>query len=448
MRKHLLSSVVAVFLVTALAVSGWAGNVDTYGIGAKNTAMGGAVSAYADDPFAIYYNPAGLSLNTRPMLSVGANVIKPVLRVDDYRVTGMNPAAVPGGAIGPTDMYDESRMLVVPHLGFTMPIGKGFSAGIAAYVPFGLDIQWDKDISPSGFAKNPGAYNSYRSFYIREVVTPSIAYKFNDYVSIGAGISIGKTKSGVERLLFHPTSMALRNKKIETDLDDDLNWSFNVGVMFTPIKSLAIGLTYRGKTDTELEGTTEIKGVTIPVPNQKVHAKTEIDSPDQIQAGIRYMPNDKLSFEADVVWTHWSSIDSYTVEFDRPFLGAIGYEYFERNWDNTYQFRIGAEWKVIPMLTLRGSYIYDPTPIPEDTVDLQWPDADKHTFALGTGLNFGNVSIDATVQYTYIESNQLEIKGESENLNHTYANGGGSPRVSLEADGHLWGGALTVNYTF
>jgi long-chain fatty acid transport protein len=141
-------------------------------------------------------------------------------------------------------------------------------------------------------------------------------------------------------------------------------------------------------------------------------------------------------------------IDDYTVEFNTPLLGVVPYEYFERKWDNTYQFRIGAEWKVIPMLTLRGSYIYDPTPIPEDTVDLQWPDADKHTFALGTGLNFGNVSIDATVQYTYIESNQLEIKGESENLNHTYANGGGSPRVSLEADGHLWGGALTVNYKF
>ena len=50
MRKHLLSSIVAVFLVAALAVSAWAGNVDTYGIGAKNTAMGGAVSAYADIP--------------------------------------------------------------------------------------------------------------------------------------------------------------------------------------------------------------------------------------------------------------------------------------------------------------------------------------------------------------------------------------------------------------
>ena len=56
MRKHLLNSVVTVFLVMVVAVSAWAGNVDTYGIGAKNTAMGGAVSAYADDPFAIYYN--------------------------------------------------------------------------------------------------------------------------------------------------------------------------------------------------------------------------------------------------------------------------------------------------------------------------------------------------------------------------------------------------------
>ena len=473
MRKHLLNSVVTVFLVTALALSAWAGNVDTYGIGAKNTALGGAVSAFADDPFAIYYNPAGLTLNTRPMLSVGANIIKPVLRVDDYRVTGMNPAAVPGGTIGPTDMYDQSRLLVVPHLGFTMPVGKGFSAGIAAYVPFGLDIQWEKDVSGtglgSGFCSNPGAYNSYRSYYMREVVTPTVAYKFNDMFSIGVGVSLGTSKSGVERLAFSPTS-SLHNKRIITDLDDDLNWSFNVGVMFRPIQSLSIGLTYRGRTDTEFEGTTEMKGagtsitvmtpggsVTVPLSNTKVDSKTEIDHPEQLQAGIRYMPNDKVSVEADVVWTHWSVIDGYTVKFDRPFLNvpllgpsnpARNYEYFERDWDNTIQFRLGAEWKVIPMLTLRGSYLYDPTPIPEDTVDLQWPDADKHTFALGAGLNFGNVSIDATVQYTYIESKQLEVKGESDNLNHTYTNGGGSPRVSLEADGHLWGGALTVNYKF
>jgi len=439
MRRYGFTSVVLLFAVLCMTVSSWAGNVDTYGIGAKATALGGAFSAYADDPFAIYYNPAGLTQIKQPMFSVGANVIKPVLRVHDYQVTNMTAPSA-----GPADMYDQSRLLVVPHLGFTMPVGKGFSAGIAAYVPFGLDIQWKHDIPAAGYCSNPGAYDSYRSWYMREVVTPTVAYQFNDYFSVGAGISLGKTKSGVERLMFAPSSGALRNKRVLTDLEDDFNWSFNVGLMFRPLKSLSMGLTYRGKTDTDLEGTTEVKGI----PNSKVHAKTEIDSPDQIQAGIRYMPSDRVSVEADLVWTHWSTVKSYTVKFDRPLLGVVSSEYFPRDWEDTYQLRLGAEWKVNTMFTLRGSYFYDPTPIPDDTVDLQWPDADKHTFALGTGLNFGNLSIDATVQYTWIPTRQLQVNGESENLNNAYHNGGGSPRVSLEADGHLWGGALTMNYQF
>ncbi|MBN1546498.1 MAG: TonB-dependent receptor [Syntrophaceae bacterium] len=430
MRKRLFSFVVTVLAVLVMIMPAWAGNVDTFGIGAKATALGGAFSAYADDPFAIYYNPAGLTQIERPMLSLGANVIKPVIRVHDYQVTGMGPYDQ-----GPVDIYDQSRMLVVPHLGFSMPIGKGFSAGIAAYVPFGLDIQWDKDISSgSGFASNPGAYNSYRSWYIREVVTPTVAYKFNDYFAVGVGISLGKTRCGVERLLFP------LNYKIEADLDDDFNWSFNVGLMFKPVKSLAIGITYRGETDTELDGTFEVRGL------QKVDAETEVDSPEQIQAGIRYMPNDRFSVEVDVTWTHWSVIDDYTVKFDQPILG-ISSEYFPRDWDDTYQFRLGAEWKVNPTIALRGSYSYDPTPIPDDTLDLQWPDADKHTFALGCGLTFGNLSIDGTVQYIYIEDKQIKINGESENLNNSY-HLVGNPEVSLEGDGHLWGGALTVNYKF
>jgi long-chain fatty acid transport protein len=471
MRKQVFTFVITVFTVFSLAIAAWAGNVDTFGIGAKATALGGAFSAYADDPFAIYYNPAGLTQIARPMFSAGTNVMKPVIRVHDYQVTGMNSLAVPpDGSVGPADMYDQSRLLVVPHLGFAMPIGKGFSAGIAAYVPYGLDIQWDKDVSStglgSGFCGNPGAYNSYRSYYMREVVTPTVAYKVNDKFSIGAGISLGTSKSGVERLAFSPIS-SLHNKKIITDLEDDLNWSFNVGLMFKPIPSLAIGLTYRGRTDTEFEGTTEMKGAgttidivgvgsNIPLTNTKVHAKTEIDHPEQLQAGVRYMPNDKFSVEADVVWTHWSVIDDYTVEFDRRFLSveALGglnpgrtEEHFERDWDDTIQFRLGAEWKVIPLVTLRGSYVYDPSPIPDDTMDIQWPDADKHTFALGTGLNFGHVSIDAAVQYSWIPERR-KINGESDNLNDSYIKGGGDPQVSCEADGHLWGGALTVSYRF
>ncbi|MFP4672930.1 MAG: OmpP1/FadL family transporter, partial [Desulfohalobiaceae bacterium] len=146
-----------------LAGSAWAGNVDTYGIGSKATAMGGAFSAYADDPFAVYYNPAGLSQAERPMASAGLMVVDPNLKAKGYRVE--DPEY---GNLGPTSFSDDSPHLYAPHLGFSMPVNRKWSVGMAAYAPFGLHLEWDKNNSnnPSEY---PGAYNSYESWYQRMV---------------------------------------------------------------------------------------------------------------------------------------------------------------------------------------------------------------------------------------------------------------------------------------
>ncbi len=101
-------------------------------------------------------------------------------------------------------------------------------------------------------------------------------------------------------------------------------------------------------------------------------------------------------------------------------------------------------------MTLRGGYFYDPSPIPDHTFDMLWPDADKKTYSLGAGFNFfkGKLTVDTVVQYIVAESKR-EIRGESVNLNNSYPGSFGDPgKVSLFADGHLWGYGITVSYRF
>jgi long-chain fatty acid transport protein len=461
MKRKCLVLLVCFFMFAFLASAASAGNVDTYGIGSKASALGGAFTAYADDPFAIYYNPAGLTQLTGPMFSLGTHIIKPVMSVNDYQVAG----GVVAPATGPRGFQDHSSTLVVPHLGFAMPVGKSLVAGVALYVPYGLDVKW------GGTTSDPGAYNAYHSWYMREVVSPTIAYKVTDTISVGAGVSLGKSKAGVERLAFAPFITGLNNKQMETDLKDDMNWSVNVGIYYQPVKYLSAGLTYRGKTSTKFEGTTKAVGLndgdTVTfwptatagtVQNTFVNASTEIDHPEQVQFGVRYLPLEKLSVEADLVWTRWSQIDGYTITFDKKFLdvtafNAIGRnpgknsEFFPRHWKNTTQVRFGVEWKATKILALRGSYFYDPSPIPDETMDLQWADADKQTFAIGAGLEFGKIIVDTVFQYT-VTCGKRGIDGESENLNSSYTGGGGTPVTSLTAEGHLWGGGITIGYKF
>jgi long-chain fatty acid transport protein len=428
-----MKKLLSLFIAILLPVTAKAGNVDTFGIGAKATALGGAFSAYADDPFAVYYNPAGLTQLTSPVVSLGGEYLNPSLKVHSFKAKDGNGVRVEPYNVS---FKDSSDNLFVPHVGFATPLVNNVYFGIAAYVPYGLHIKWNSDTSV-----NPAAYNGFESYYVRGVVTPTIAVKLNDKLSVGFGISFGRSDAGTQRRIYAPTIPSLHNRIIKGELSDDFNISFNVGILYKPYDNLSFGLTYRSRTQTDFEGTVEVVGV------DKVHATTEIDHPEQLQAGVMYRPNKRLTLTADVVWTNWSIIDSYTVRFDRELLGEKE-EVFPRNWKDTRQVRIGIEYKLNEIVTLRGGYFYDPSPIPDSTFDMLWPDADKKTYSFGLGLNFGRLSVDTVLQYIIAEYKR-EIGGESTELNGSYEGSTGEPgTVAMSADGHLWGYGVTINYRF
>ncbi len=351
MRKIFLTAGFLLSLCNAVE----AGNVDTFGIGAKATALGGAFSAYADDVYAVYYNPAGLTQIESPTVSVGFEVLNPTLKIHDFKaVDGDGTPVLPFGV----SFEDTSDNLVVPHAGFATRLFENIYFGIAAYVPYGLHIKWDDEVS-----RNPSAYNGFESYYLRAVVTPTVAVKLTDKLAAGFGVSFGRSEAGTQRRLYFPTSPTINGRVIKGDMSDDFNVSFNVGFLYKPYDNLSVGLTYRSRTYTDFEGTVEVVGI------DKVHASTKIDHPEQLQIGVKYQPNKKLTLTADVVWTNWSAVEDYTVKFSRPLLGKTE-EYFKRDWKDTRQVRFGVEYKWNEIVTLRGGYFYDPSPIPDHTFDM------------------------------------------------------------------------------
>ncbi|WP_144686553.1 OmpP1/FadL family transporter [Desulfobotulus alkaliphilus] len=465
-----------------MAVStAYGGCVDTFGIGAKATSMGGAFSAYADDPFAVYYNPAGLTQIKRPTLAFGAHIIEPDLEVKGFHIKGTQDPRFLDEQGNPKNFKvdDEFPTLVVPHLGFAMPLTDRISMGIAAYAPWGLEVEW-----PGNPDKNPGVHSSYHSYYKRLAVTPTIAYKLNDQLSLGFGISIGQSKAGGKKIPYYfssdvtqnqasaivnavldPTTgqprdpdtdpavianaralgraLEMHGQEMELEISDDLNYSFNLGVMYRATETITLGLTYRSETSTDFDGDLKRNGVKI------AKATMKYNHPQQVQAGIRYAPHDRFSIEFDLVWTEWS-INKNQREDIFPIDGSPSFPLeYERNWDNTRQIRFGAEYVLSEMITLRGGYFYDPSPIPDDTLDLMWPDGDKKTYSIGAGFNFGSFTLDTVLQLTAVEQDRI-VGGESNNFNKSYKDviAGNDPIVSAKAGGHLLGAGVTLSYRF
>ncbi len=426
MRKLLPLGVFILLIPTAV----FAGNVDTFGIGSRATALGGAVSASLKTPFAVYYNPAGLALLNGTQVSAGFEWLNPDLKISNFKAVDYA-----GRVLSSSKIKDTSPPLFVPAVALSKKINNKWAFGIGSYVPYGLHIRWDSDP-----LKNPAAYNGFESYYIREVVNPTVSYAFNKKVYFGFGLDLGRSYAGTQRRIYAPDVPSLNNKVIKSDLKDSFNISFNTGVLYIPNDKVSFGLTYRSRAKTNFKGTVEVEGV------QKVDATTKIDHPEQLQMGVHLKPFENWNIEMDVVWTNWSIIKGYTVNFEQPLLGKNS-EYFKRDWRDTRQLRIGVEWKATKNLTVRGGYFYDPSPIPDTTFDMLWPDADKKTYSLGIGYKRGNFSIDLVAQYAVAEYKRY-IGGESVLLNDSYSSSNGTGRVSLEAGGSLLGLGMTANYRF
>ena len=427
--KRALSIFTALFALSSVTPA-WSGMVDTYGIGSRATSMGGAVSASPSPTFAPYYNPAGLSTVKSPTLAVGVLTTTPDISVDDYRVPALPPLAEG------QDFEDTTGSLVVPHLGFAMPINDKFSGGVALYAPWGMHVKWGDNPE-----SNHGAFNNSEAYYQRVSITPALAYKVNSKLALGAGLSLGRSDTGADFIQLDKY-LGGATHKLEAELSDDFNVSYNLGALYQATERLTMGLTYRSRTQASFEGDLKDNGTKVAT------VELDYDHPEQVQGGVAYRfgAAKSLLVEADATWTRWGINDTqsqYVTYTAGPETGNTTAMIINRNWDDTTKYSLGAEWTINPTITLRGGYTWDPTPVPDESLDFIWPDGDKHTFALGTGITFGAFTIDIAASYANITGKRV-ITGESDALNLSY---GGAP-VSLVADGRIINVGVTTTYTF
>jgi long-chain fatty acid transport protein len=436
-----VKKLVLLLTVVLLAASeSHAGLLQTFGVGANATAQGEAVVAHANDPFAVYYNPAGLTLIKKPVVTTGVMIYDAKVKITDFKLTSSMTGDRNFNS-GPGDFESDCDLIINPNMGFAMPINDKWSFGIAAYAPYGLHLEWEKD-----YTKNPGALYAWESKYGRTVVTPGFGYKISDKLSVGFGLSLGKSISDAGKTIpidpANPTYLKLES-------EDDFNWSFNVGIMYRPIDQISLGLTYRSRTDADFEGDALMNGIKVST------VKMDYDHPECVQAGVRYFASKDLSVEFDMIWTRWGILDEQVIEM--PDVSGGG-SHHDRDWTNEIQYKVGLEWKITDCFALRTGYVYDPTPVPNSTFDLGWPDTDRNVYNLGFGWDITERwHIDGVIQHVRSTSVR-KINGDSGELNQGYGpivsglSGGKIPadtvEVSFGDEGILWGYGINVSYTF
>ncbi|VAW74065.1 Long-chain fatty acid transport protein, partial [hydrothermal vent metagenome] len=307
-----------------------------------NAFAGGA--AFAGDASTVFFNPAGMTRLPAQVVG-GLHYVKPKGEFDGTATD------ITGGAISGGNGGDAGQVGVIPNLYITVPLGEGLFAGLGINVPFGLSTKYD--------ANWKGRYHAIESEVSTINFNPSVAYKVNRQLSLGAGVNIqyinAKLTQAIDQGgLCTPTYLQLEAEgrlppgssiactglvpqgsdgfaEVEGD-----NWAggYNLGLLYEPTNSTRVGLSYRSKIKQKLNGNSKFSNI-IPqfsalgtFTNTSINAG--IDLPQTASFSVWHDLSSQWSVMADATWTGWDNFQELRVAFDSNQPDAVT----EEDWDD------------------------------------------------------------------------------------------------------------------
>jgi long-chain fatty acid transport protein len=348
-----------------------------YNQDAKANGMATAVTSSIDNPSAIFYNPA--LLTDQPGFGVSINdTMVMASRTFEDEATGATA-------------HLKTTTNHVPSL-FAKYTWDRWSLGIGIYNPFGLSADWGN----TWIGRYSATYSQLKAIF----VTPTIAYKFNDRVSAGFGVSY--VDSSLELQSAIPLTPFPDGK---AKLSGDGNGvGANAGVRVRLPQDYTLSFTARSPVKIKYDGTanfytpndTLFKALNPVLRDTDV--STTITLPWQVTAGLSKKIGD-LTLETDVIYVGWSAIDSYTAKFSdgRPPVTYL------KDWHDAFSFAIGANYRWSKSFETQLGYMYDMSPIPQRTLTPDLPDANKHIITAGIGYTRGPFKANLAYQATFFQ---------------------------------------------
>jgi long-chain fatty acid transport protein len=395
--------------------------------GARAMGMGLAFTAVANDPSAIFFNPAGLGWQKHFEVEVGASALTKTQ--GDF--TGENP--YPGVSDSETE---HKTTFVLPTLYVVAPLTSEINLGLGIFSQYGLGFRWDNAETFSG--RFIGQNAVIQSLDVNPVLsfqaTPAIA------IAVGADYRLSKVQLEKNQAAINPFTNSVvdvAHIKLNSDLTSNHGWGWNAGILVRPVPQFSIGAAYRSRINVDYNGSATFQQrltgnpqfdaiVASQLPQGTHPVNTKIDFPSSLNLGAALtLPGDfTVSGEAD--WTEWSRFAQCHASSGS--IGAPGTPGFcsldiifpdltgrdldrVTNWKNSWAYRVGLE-KKFSNFAVRAGYYRDKTPQPVENAGPILADNDRDGYSLGFG--YGNDRWGVDISDLYLKFKRLDTVGRSQ----------------------------------
>jgi len=371
--------------------------------GLGNAFAGGA--AIAEDATTIYYNPAGLTRLQGQQAIAGLHFIRTSFQFDNQNSTHVLTPLTGEGLTG-HDGGDAGQWNLVPNAYYAINLDNDWAVGLGINVPFGLTTDY-KD----GWV---GRYHTLKSQILTVNVNPSVAYKVNDQLSLGAGISAMYIDAELSQAIDFGTILAAAGGTPQREDGkavinaDDWGFGFNLGLLYEFNDTTRFGASYRSRVKQSLSGDADF---TVPAAAQARltglgstafqdgGAGADVTLPAIASLSVFHQLTPKLALMADISWTEWSTLDELRIKFDNP---AQPDSVTTLAWKDAWRYGVGATYALDEKWALRSGVMYDRTPIPDaERRTPRLPDQDRLWVAVGSGYKF-STACSFDVAYTHL----------------------------------------------
>lgn len=364
-------------------------------------------AAVADNASTIYFNPAGMTQLQAREVSGGLAAVDPSF---SFKNKGSSAGTLNTAGNG----GDAGGWSFIPNGYLSWALTQDLYVGIGVGAPFGLKTEYDD--------RWIGAAQS-SSFEVKTYnINPSIAYRINDKISLGAGANWQKLDAEYVRLatVGAGTPFAVGDRVTSKLTLSDTAWGWNAGALFTLSPSTKVGLSYRsqikygadGKIKLSSDGTgpgNATLAALVGLGSQS-DAKASITMPDTFIMSVTQKLSDSWEMLGDVSWTGWSSIPKVDIMRTSGLQNGATAQTLVTDFRDTWRVALGASYKFNDAWKLKYGVAYDQTPVKgSDTRLTSLPDNNRVWFSFGAQWMPSKASrLDLGVSYIYVQDSKID----------------------------------------
>ncbi|HSH73116.1 MAG TPA: outer membrane protein transport protein [Methylophilaceae bacterium] len=395
--------ILALVLLTGLAIeaqaAGFALNEQsTSGLG--NSFAGGAASA--EDASSQFFNPASMTYLPDSQIVVAVHAIRPSANFSNNGSRSAASTLTPGG-----DGGDPGAWAFVPNIYYTKALNETIRLGLSINAPFGLKTDYEKDWV--------GRYQGIKSDLSTLNINPSVAFKLNDRLSWGLGVSAMQARAELTSAINLGALIPGASDGAVQIKGDDWGFGWNTGMIFQLTEDTRLGLAYRSKVHQTLEGNVNFGNVPPLLAFADSKASAKITMPDTFSASVFHRLNKQWDVMADATWTNWSSFQDLTAIRTNGVLSGSIIASTPHNWQDTMRYAFGATYHYDEKLKFRTGVSYDETPVGNRMRTARIPDNDRISMSFGVSYRYSaNSTFDLGYSHLFLRETSINKRNDTD----------------------------------